>query len=77
MESSIKKLALNGEPVGIENALGQETKLKYHIWSQICTEKLFSKTGLCNVDPHSFFADPDPAVLLYADPDPAASEMKI
>ena len=24
------------------------------------------------VDPHSFFADPDPAVLLNADPDPAA-----
>ena len=23
------------------------------------------------VDPHSFFADPDPAVLLNADPDPA------
>ena len=24
------------------------------------------------VDPHSFFADPDPAVLINADPDPAA-----
>ena len=24
-----------------------------------------------DVDPHSFFADPDPAVLLNADPDPA------
>ena len=24
------------------------------------------------VDPHSFFADPDPAVFLNADPDPAA-----
>ena len=24
------------------------------------------------VDPHSFYADPDPAVLLNADPDPAA-----
>ena len=24
------------------------------------------------VDPHSFFADPDPAVLHEADPDPAA-----
>ena len=24
------------------------------------------------VDPHSFFADPNPAVLLNADPDPAA-----
>ena len=24
------------------------------------------------VDPHSFFVDPDPAVLLNADPDPAA-----
>ena len=24
------------------------------------------------VDPHSFFADPDPAVILNADPDPAA-----
>ena len=23
------------------------------------------------MDPHSFFADPDPAVLLDADPDPA------
>ena len=23
------------------------------------------------MDPHSFFADPDPAVLLNADPDPA------
>ena len=23
------------------------------------------------VDPHSFFADPDPAVFLNADPDPA------
>ena len=23
------------------------------------------------VDPHPFFADPDPAVLLNADPDPA------
>ena len=24
------------------------------------------------MDPHSFFADPDPAVFLNADPDPAA-----
>ena len=24
------------------------------------------------VDPHSFFADPDPAFFLNADPDPAA-----
>ena len=24
------------------------------------------------VDPHSFFADPDPVVLFNADPDPAA-----
>ena len=24
------------------------------------------------VDPHSFFTDPDPAVILDADPDPAA-----
>ena len=24
------------------------------------------------VDPHSFFADPDPAVFLNADPDPAS-----
>ena len=23
------------------------------------------------VDPHSFFADPDPAVFLHVDPDPA------
>ena len=29
------------------------------------------------VDPHSFFADPDPAVLLNADPDPAARKMRI
>ena len=29
------------------------------------------------VDPHSFFADPDPAFLLNADPDPAASKMWI
>ena len=25
------------------------------------------------VEPHSFFADPDPAVFFNADPDPAAS----
>ena len=29
------------------------------------------------MDPHSFFADPDPAVLLNADPDPAAFLMRI
>ena len=29
------------------------------------------------VDPHTFFADPDPAVLLNADPDPAAFLMRI
>ena len=29
------------------------------------------------VDLHSFFADPDPAVLLIADPDPAAYKMRI
>ena len=29
------------------------------------------------VDPHSFFADPDPAVFLNADPDPAALKMRI
>ena len=28
-------------------------------------------------DPHSFFADSDPAVLLNADPDPAAFLMQI
>ena len=27
-------------------------------------------TGLRAVDPHSFYADPDPAVFLNADPDP-------
>ena len=26
------------------------------------------------MDPHSFFADPDPAVFLNADPDPAAKK---
>ena len=29
------------------------------------------------VDPHSFFADPDPTVFLDADPDPAACLMRI
>ena len=29
------------------------------------------------VDPHSFFADPDPAVFLKADPDPAAFKIRI
>ena len=29
------------------------------------------------VDPHSLFADPDPAVFLNADPDPAAFVMQI
>ena len=29
------------------------------------------------VDPHSFFTDPDPAVLLNADLDPAAFKMRI
>ena len=29
------------------------------------------------VDPHSFFADPDPAVCLNAQPDPAAFSMRI
>ena len=28
------------------------------------------------VDPHSFFADPDPTVFLDADPDPAACLMR-
>ena len=33
---------------------------------------------LCRaVDPHSIFADPDPAVFLRADPDPAAFLMRI
>ena len=26
------------------------------------------------VDPHSFYADPDPAVFLNADPDPGPAE---
>ena len=29
------------------------------------------------VDPHSFFADPDPDVFLNADPDPGALLMRI
>ena len=29
------------------------------------------------MDPHSFFADPDPTVFMNADPDPAAFEMQI
>ena len=29
------------------------------------------------MDPHSFFADPDPALFLNADPDPAAFSMRI
>ena len=29
------------------------------------------------VDPHSFFADQDPAFFLNADPDPAALKMRI
>ena len=29
------------------------------------------------MDPHSFFADPNPDVLLNADPDPAAFRMRI
>ena len=28
------------------------------------------------VDPHSFYADPDPAVFLNADPDPAPAPAK-
>ena len=33
--------------------------------------------ALCRaVDPHSFFADPDPAVFCNADPDPAAVFVK-
>ena len=28
------------------------------------------------VDPHSFFADPDPAVIFHADPDPGAFSMR-
>ena len=43
-------------------------------------ERFFSQQKYTNigrkmtraVDPHSFFADPDPAVFLNADPDPAA-----
>ena len=30
----------------------------------------FPASHLLAVDPHSFFTDPDPAVLLNADPDP-------
>ena len=29
------------------------------------------------VDPHLFFADPDPAAFLTADPDPAAFQKRI
>ena len=35
--------------------------------------KTSPKTRGRAVDPHSFFADPDPAVLLNADSDPGAS----
>ena len=29
------------------------------------------------MDPHSFFADPDPAVFINADPDPAVFLMRV
>ena len=38
--------------------------------SQISSILLLRKKGLWSVDPHSIFADPDPAVFLNADPDP-------
>ena len=40
----------------------------------LCKNHLFS---LRAVDPHSFVADPDPAVFLNVDPDPAALKMRI
>ena len=55
-----------------------------HLWreeegteKEITKQKKFFKTSPKTrgraVDPHSFFADPDPAVLLNADSDPGAS----
>ena len=40
----------------------------------LCKNHLFS---LRAVDPHSFVADPDPAVFLNVDPDPAALKMRM
>ena len=45
------------------------------MWAYIVRYLIFSVLSYPSfraVDPHSFFADPDPAVLLNADPDPAA-----
>ena len=41
--------------------------------STVCAEKDLAPDshGTRAVDPHSFFADPDPAIILNADPDPA------
>ena len=41
--------------------------------STVCAEKDLApdSDGTRAVDPHSFFADPDPAIILNADPDPA------
>ena len=36
------------------------------------TSIVFMSAECRAVDPHSFFTDPDPAVILDADPDPAA-----
>ena len=33
-----------------------------------------TKVKIRAVDPHSFYADPDPAVFLNADPDPGPAE---
>ena len=41
------------------------------VHNQISSTDLRCRLGMA-VDPHSFFADPDPAVLLNAVPDPAA-----
>ena len=41
------------------------------------SQKLLHKPRSRAVDPQSFFADPDPAVLLNADPDPSAFVMRI
>ena len=42
--------------------------MNIHIFTFNFATILFSRA----VDPHSFFADPDPVVLFNADPDPAA-----